>query len=71
MCLFPPSLLRSVLNFQALQALPVCLLSFFPHGTLHEQPWHAPGCPSGGARVVPSRLVALMICLTCVVDIFC
>jgi hypothetical protein len=30
-----------------------------------------PGCLGGGARVIPSCIVALMICLTCVVDFFC
>jgi hypothetical protein len=51
-CLLPPPtlLLHGVLNFQALQALPV-FSHFFLYDTLHKQPWRAALVASVGVLV--------------------
>ena len=67
-CLLPPPplLVYGVLEFQALQALSVCFLflSFFPYGTLLEQPWCAALVTSVGVLTTfTSHLEAILICL--------
>jgi hypothetical protein len=45
----PPSLLHGVLKFQA---LPI-FAHYFPHDTLHEQPWRAAWLPRWGCSFLP------------------
>jgi hypothetical protein len=63
MCLLPSCLVCS--NFKSPSSSR--LLSFF---LLHEQPWRAARLPRWERSWLPSHLVALMVCLTCVAD-FC
>jgi hypothetical protein len=67
MCLFPPFPLAWCPQISSSPSSSH-LVSFFPHGTLHEQPWCAAWLLRWGCSFLPLLPVAFTICLTCVVD---